>query len=164
MVSDTQVPPVRTAEEIVSYYQAHGDADLLGFEADVLLPYLTFDQARQFLVPDAVAEQWEHSPLTREQILADMADYMAFAWGKVRDHRGISASRSVEKMATWLWLLQDEPTRDYALNGEHYAQYGAPILARICQVYGFPIPDGEDLANMAAGRPCYPGCTEGCGE
>jgi hypothetical protein len=82
---------------------------------------------------------------------------MAFAWGKARDHRGISASRSVEKMRTWVWLLDDPEIT------ANYQNYGAPILRAICERYGFPIPDGDDMRRMSEGEPCRDGCDEGCG-
>jgi hypothetical protein len=155
---------MRTLDDIVEYYRKHGKDDLLGFSAEVLLPYLPAEKLRKFAKDDADLSEWEPKPLDRETVLAEMKEYMAFAWDKVYAHRGISASRSVEKMAAWVWLLADEDTYAFAKESEHYTNYGAPILMKICQVYGFPIPDDEGVRRMTRGKPCHDGCEEGCGQ
>lgn len=162
---NTEHPAVRTAEEVAEHYRREQGSDILGFMANVLLPYLPFELARPFLKEGATAEAWgEAQPLTREYILQEMGAYLVFGWGKVEDHRGISASRTVEKMRTWLWLLRDEETLRFAEDSGNYAQYGAPVLKRICEVYGFEMPTDERLLRMAQGLPCVPGCRSGCGE
>jgi len=88
---------------------------------------------------------------------------MEFAWGKIEDHRGISANRSIEKMEAWLWLLDDEETLA-ALEEAPYKNYGAPKLKVICDKYGFPVPQDETIQNMIASRPCREGCQDGCGQ
>ena len=106
---------MRTLDEIVEHYRSTMDEDQLGFTAEVLLPYLPFDRAQRFLKPAALSEDWpDPAKLSRDSILAEMKDYMNFAWGKVEDHRGISASCSVEKMCAWLWLLDDDDTMAFA--------------------------------------------------
>lgn len=155
---------MRTPDEIVAHYRAIAADDFLGFAADVLLSYLTFDQARPLLRDDATADLWgEVLPLDRDGVIAAMRSYMAFAWGKVTGHRGISASRSVAKMGAWLWLLGDDALAAQVADPANYPQYGAPALKLVCDAYGFPVPDSPGLANMIAGLPCYPGCEEGCG-
>lgn len=153
---------MRTVDEIVEYYRREQGNDFFGFTAEVLLSYLTAEQFKEFAKPDADLSEWKAQPLTREYVLEEMRKYMEFAWGKVEDHRGLSAGRSIEKMQAWLWLLGDEETRAFADDGDNYAQYGAPILKKICEVYGFPIPEGEAIKRMSQGLPCYEGCQEGC--
>ena len=97
----------------------------------------------------------------RDAVLANMREYMDFAWGKVEDHRGISASRSVEKFGAWIWALGDEETLR-KFEATNYAPYGAPQLAFVCATYGFPIPGSSELARMIDGEPCIPGCQDGC--
>jgi hypothetical protein len=155
---------MRTVEEIIKRCQRNSDP--LGFGDEALALFLTFDEAQPIIRPDALAwagarEWWdaETKPRTREAVLAEMREYMDLAWQTVRYHRGISAGRSVEKMKAWVWLLRDATDIDW----DNYAQYGAPILMRICEVYGFNIPLDEGNQRMAAGKPCRPGCEEGCG-
>src|SRR3990167_8430100 len=157
---------MKTQGQIVEYYRHNKEEDFLGFAGEVLLCYLDFDHAKEFLKPKTYSDEWNTDvyPLTREKLLADIKDYMAFAWGKVENHRGISASRSVEKMEAWLWLLEDEKTLSFAKNEANYKNYGAPVLKKICEVYGFAIPDSKEIQNMTRGERCCVDCDEGCGE
>ena len=154
---------MRTSAEIAEHYRRTRDDDFLGFAAGVLLAYLTAEEFREFAKPDADLSDWIARPLEREAVIAEMRDYMEFAWGKVRDHRGISAKRSRDKMGAWLFVLGDDELREVVERGA-YAQYGAPALKAVCDKYGFPVPEGEDIARMMRGLPCRPGCEEGCGQ
>lgn len=155
---------MKTAEQIVAYVKddASKAADPLGFGLELLITHLPFWHAREFLVEGAVEADWEHVPLTRDTIVSAMREYAGFGWGKVQDHRGLSAGRTITKMATWLWILEEEGLRQAVLDADH-AQYGAPGLALVCERFDFPIPDGEDVKRMIAGDPCEPGCDMGCG-
>lgn len=155
-------PLPRTAEEILAYIKE--PRGMFDFTADVAVGFLPYSLAEEFLNDEYKAkvaageEEWKQHPLTRDFVIEQMRDYMEFAWGKVEDHRGLSAGRSVNKMTAWCWLLGDEETTD-----THHAQYGAPILMAVCKKYGFPAPEGEWVARMAAGKRCRPDCDEGCG-
>jgi hypothetical protein len=93
---------MRTIDEIIEYYRQESKNDPLGFEGQALLPFLSAEQAREFLQEGADLSEWQQSPLMFESIVKQMREYMDFAWDKVLDHRGISASRSVSKMQAWL--------------------------------------------------------------
>ncbi len=150
---------MRTQDEIVEHIRAN--EGLLDFTASALVPYLDFEHAKPWLKEDVTADQWKPTPLDRETVLAEMREYMEFAWGKVEDHRGISASRSVDKMGAWVWLLgDDEVLADFKATG--YPNYGAPKLAVVCRAYGFPIPDDEGVQRMIQGDDCGIGDC-GCG-
>lgn len=157
---------MRTPEQIVHrmQHQQDLDEDLLGFKAEVLVSFLTFDQAKPLLKPDTNPENWtEVSPLTEDEVLRQMRNYMIFAWQKAIDHRGISASRSVEKIGEWLWLLEEESV----IVGVPYPQYGVPLLLKVCEAFEFQIPTvagGPDvIARMGRGEPCERACQNGCG-
>jgi hypothetical protein len=151
---------MKTTAQIVEYCKKNND--IFGFTLDVLVPYLPREDALQFLEPDFDNSKWRTHPPTEEEVLADIQRYMEFAWGKARDHRGLSAGRSITKMQAWLWLLDEDDLLLFSMDDSNYPSYGAPILKKICEKYNFPIPEGEDIANMAQGFPCYPGCEEGC--
>ena len=166
---------MRTQEEIVERCRAKS-AEFLSFEPEVLLDYLDYAHAKEFLEPEVTEEQWaglDHGAggnapshkriLVESDIPEQMAGYMSFAWGKVEDHRGISAGRSIEKLKALAWLLGDDETVTFAEDSSNYPQYGAPILKCLCQRYDLPIPEGEGLRRMAEGLPCVDGCEEGCG-
>ena len=134
---------------------------MFGFESEVYISYLTFEQARALLKPDATEESWGEV-----QNLADARSHLAayvaeVGWPKASGHRGISAGRSIEKVLAWLWLLEDEETAAQ-VNAALYPQYGCPKLAVLCARYDLPIPQGEDVQRMIAGEPCAPGCEMGC--
>lgn len=155
---------MRTQEEIVAKIKASNS--MLGFELEVYFTYLTFEAAKPLLNPkfwEGEDTKWKGvKEPNRDNLLADMRKYMAFAWEKVEGHRGISAGRSVEKMEAWLWLLEDEETLK-AVECASYQNYGAPKLKVICDKYGFPVPDSDALRRMIDGDHCGAGYTCGCG-
>ncbi len=98
-----------------------------------------------------------------ELITAYMAEN---GWDKALGHRGISASRTIQKIGAWLWLLNrgDLYERFLATN---YPQYGVPMLVLVCKELGLPMPierDAKRIERMARGLPCEPGCENGCGQ
>ena len=152
---------MRTQQEIVDRMKA--ESSIFAFGSEVLAGYLELEHLRPFCKRDADLADHKPSPLTSEHVLAEMRGYMEFAWGKALGHRSISASRSVEKFAAWLWLLGDDEMFSFAEADSTYAQYGVPVLKAISVKYGFPFPDGPAVARMAQGLPCTAGCVEGCG-
>ena len=153
---------MRTQDEIATYYGTKRADDILGFIAEVLLPYLDFAHAKPYLKATASAEAWTADPIDEAKILGAARDYADFAWEKVEDHRGISASRSVQKLASMAWLLGREDVVKFMEDSANYPQYGAPAVAHFCEAFGFPIPDGEMVARMRRGEPCSEDCDEGC--
>lgn len=153
---------MRTSEEILQKIKDSYSDDMFGFATSALIEFLPFDLAKPFLVETAKEEEWKVTPSTHEAIVAVMRDYMAFAWDKVWDHRGISAGRSVEKMAAWAWMLGDDDLVAQIVDDANYPQYGAPALAIVCRKFDFPIPDVEGLHRMIRGDTCEPGCDMGC--
>lgn len=149
---------MRSDEEILARYHAVKDDDLLGFKAEVLLQALSREGAKS--KPGAPFNDWRET--TNETLQRDLANYMQFAWDKARNHRGISASRSVDKITEMAWLLGRDDVVD-AMSTAGYENYGAPKLAAACLLLGLPVPDSNRLRNMIAGQPCVAGCAEGCG-
>ena len=154
---------MRTQDEIAA--KIRGSRGFLDFTTDALLHYLDFEHAREFIKPDVTAEKWAecHVPLADDKVISEMRDYMAFAWEKVEDHRGISASRSVDKMTAWAWLLGDGGAYE-AIEAAGFTNYGAPKLAAVCITLGFPIPDDAGVRRMIAGMSCGASGQCGCGE
>ena len=160
---------MRTQDEIVARLRAPRGDLLFNFEPDVLLPQLDFDRAREFLKDGATAEEWgratdgveERYPLGEAAALRDFRSYAAFAWSKARYHRGLSAIRSVQKLSAWAWLLGRDDVLE-AVERADYAPYGCPKLKVICEAFGFPVPDDEELVRMMRGEPCTPDCEDGC--
>lgn len=154
-------PALRTKEEAIAW--CDGRNSPFGFEQEVIVEFLTFEEARRWLKPEATSDGWpEPAALTSESVTEKMRGYMDFAWSKVAGHRGLSASRSIQKMSAWLYLLGDDDLLNLCNDPRQYPQYGAPILKAICEKYGFPMPNSDSIARMAHGQPCEPGCQQGC--
>jgi hypothetical protein len=154
---------VRTQEEILARLN-DGEDDFLGFRREVLATHLTFENVKPMLKPD--------SQLTEEEWLAeegpdkevDAEGYLEFAIGKIQNHRGISAGRSVIKLTEMAWLLgRDDVVA--AMEQAEYQNYGAPQVKAFALGMGLPWPSNDQsLEAMANGEPCEPDCTEGCGQ
>lgn len=149
----------RTQVEIKERMATHSGL----FFRDVLEGYLSDEewQAAGYHYPNVSAadqlatRRAQGRPLAADDfpaIKAAMGKYMEFAWDKVADQRGISASRSIEKMQEWAWLLGDDEVVAWCNDLALYPQYGAPILGRICEKYGFPIPESDILPYYLRGE------------
>lgn len=153
---------MRTQDEIVARIKAKEveKKSLFGFDLDVLICNLDFERAKPWLTPEAKAEEWVVG-----DVKAKALDYLEFAWGKAEDHRGLSASRSVEKMTEYCWLLGHDALVKRIEAGEiGYAQYGTPILRAVSEALGYPVPTTPALVRMMSGASCEPGCENGCGQ
>lgn len=153
---------MRTQDEIAERYRAVESTDVFGFQREVLIESMDFEHAQPYLKPEVTAEQWVGARLTDGEVLKAAGEYMEFAWGKVIDHRGISAERSVQKITEHAWLLGRDDVMIAIVKAPH-AQYGAPKLKVACEAFGWPIPDDDAIRRMIDGEPCRPGCDEGCG-
>ncbi len=159
---------MRTNLEIVSKIRKH-ENDFFGFISTDLLEYLSFDLAKQFLEGDDIKKvesgkaKWKPSSLKTPYIIKSMKKYMVFALSKAENHRGLSASRSIEHFKAWIWLLGND---DYNfIRWNNYKNYGAPVLRQICEKYQFAFPDDNiGLKNMSQGLKCSENCKEGCGK
>ncbi|MGW5259624.1 hypothetical protein ACWEQG_01535 [Microbispora sp. NPDC004025] len=151
----------RTQDDILTRARTIQNDDFFGFRTEVLVGALEYEHARGFLKPETTAEEWGPAP-DDEAILAQARDYYQFALDKIRDHRGISASRSVAKLTEFAWLLGKDDVVT-AMDQADYAQYGAPKIKAFATGLGLAWPPDEDMTRMAAGEPCTPDCAEGCG-
>src|SRR5581483_378596 len=132
---------------------------------DVLIDALDFENAKPFLREGATAQDWaeyQHGPTT---VGMNARDYYKFALGKIENHRGISASRSVQKLTEYAWLLGLDHLAAHLeemTEGGGYANYGAPIVRLLGEALGLAWPDSEVMRRMAQGLPCTDECLEGC--
>jgi hypothetical protein len=142
----------------------HGEEpDPLGFKGEAIIEALDRDTMLDLLrSPDA---DWNDVDLP-----ATMRDYLAFAVGKALGHRGISATRSVEKFTIWIWCLADQDLAD-RFESADYPQYGAPKLQVLIEHFGLGnLPeeiretlDTEKWRRMSRGEFCVATCRDGCG-
>lgn len=133
---------MRTDDEILARIEAIKEQDFFGFKTGDLVCRLPFEKAKPFLKDDATPEQWgDQRPLDPESIKAEMLDYMAFAWDKANNCRGISAGRSIDHMSVWLWLMDRDAAAEQILD---YDQYGKPQLRAICEEFGWDWRQWDD--------------------
>lgn len=134
---------------------------MFGFDVEVLARALTFEQAQGagILKEDATDDGWGEPFADDDAVRAAAVDYLQFAFGKAQDHRGLSASRSVDKMTEFLWLLNIDTT---PVGEASFQNYGVPQLKVVAGLLDVPFPTDADLVRMADGLPCRPECDEGC--
>lgn len=156
---------MRTQNAIVARVLSLRDHDVFGHRLEVLIDRLDYAHAKQFLTDcgEVNAVEWNVLLAKQRGVKSEAIDYLEFAWGKARNHRGLSALRSVEKLTEWAWLLRDDALVA-AISAAGFAQYGAPKLAVISRALGAPMPDDVATLRMIAGEKCRPDCDEGCGQ
>ena len=137
----------RTPEEILARIEQGKDDDFFGFQTTGLVSFLPYESARPFLREGTVSTDWKQFTNPAQQIKG----YAGFAWDKANNRRGLSASRSVEHMKTWLWLDGKDELAERM--GSVYEYYGKPCLVLVCREYGIAwetLDDGE-WANDESG-------------
>ena len=126
---------MRTDDEILARIEAIKESDWMGTQVGDLVMRLPFEKAQAFLNDDAKkagSSDWVPMPRDRAALIAEMLDYMPFAWGKANGCRGLSAGRSMDHYAAWTWLAGDDfgDLTDYKF-------YGKGNLCEICERYGW---------------------------
>jgi len=152
----------RTQNEIVARLhkiQAAG-CDMFGFATEVLAAYLDKEHIAEFVKPETDLSEWVPEPL--DQAGEAGAEYLDFAFGKAEDHRGISAGRSIIKLAEFAWL-QGRDDVVAAMDDTPYPNYGVPQLMVYARMFELPVPNSPTLARMGQGKRCVPHCDSGCG-
>lgn len=150
----------RSQTDIVARMEAIKDEDWMGFQRDVLLGYLDYEHAKPYLKPEATAEEWAEA-MTAEDPAVAGAEYLQFAIGKARDHRGISASRSVDKLTMYAWLAgRDDVVA--AMDEADYANYGVPKLRAFAEGMSCSWPTDAELDGMSRGAGCGADYECGC--
>ena len=122
---DSEMP---TQDQILSRIQEKAE-EALNFENEVLIPHLDFEHVQEFLKAGVTAEEWN-----REECIPPLKEakmYMEnFGWPKAIGHRGISASRTVQKMAAWAFLMDDAKAMSI-IETSAYPMYGVPVLLKL---------------------------------
>lgn len=155
---------MRAQDEIVTRIEFLSvTEDILGFRKEVLVTALDLQHARPFIKRSITATKWARMAVPAEETEQVARNYYSFAVAEIEDHRGISASRSVEKLTEYAWLLGNDELVD-SMAALDYPQYGAPIVKAWGHAFGEPWPDKPWAIRMAAGLPCVDGCVEGCSQ
>lgn len=138
---------MRTQEEIVAKIKGTTqEEDFFGHKRGDWIAFLTFDNAKEFLKQDALEEaekEWGAVPDTDEDVLNRIREYLEFAWDKANNLRGLSASRSIEHMEAWIWLLGNEELAKQ-FDEVEYEHYGKEKLIVISEYVGFNWKEHDD--------------------
>lgn len=120
----------RTDDEIRSRIAELEHRDFFGFVRSDLIDYLPYADAKPFLKEGVTEADWTPRPRDDDAIIGQIREYMPFAWEKANDCRGLSASRSMNHMQAWLWMLGHD---EAAAALDDYELYGKPQLRAICE-------------------------------
>ena len=131
-------------EEVKRIMENPSDKDF-GFDISVAIDYISLEDDPKHFKEDYKKQvkegKAEHHQITDVYEAAhDFLDYMVFAWRKARDERGLSAGRSITKLAAWMKIL-NRPDVAKILNDDNlYAEYGKPALRKACEMLGINCP------------------------
>jgi hypothetical protein len=110
-----------------------------------LAEFIPFDKLKDFgfdVKEGVTANDWQHKEWTRENILEQLKEDVAFGFEKALDQRGISASMMYHVVQMWNSALEEGLE-----NFDDYAQYGLPLFKATAVKYGFDNPIEEDEGN-----------------
>lgn len=134
---------MKTLEQIAEVYE---DNTLDGRQSYRLAQFLTFNQLPKFgLKPrEGITEEEFNKtvkPFTRENVLAQLQEDVAFGFEKALNRRGISSGLMFECVRFWNWVLE-EGLEDW--DEDNYAMYGLPLFKATAVKYGWDNPIGND--------------------
>lgn len=118
----------------------------LDFSHDVAILFLPFDEIKcnlkeEYRIKIESGESTWQQVVSAMEAAQDFLDYMIFAWMKANNERGISAWRSISKLATWMRILSRSDVADVLEDLDNFDPYGKPALSRACEMLGIPAPD-----------------------
>lgn len=130
---------MRKQQEIIQRLKDIESEDVFGIERSDLIPYLDYENAKEFLKEGITKEEWDKDrKSTDEEVMKEMSGYIEFAWDKAIGERGLSANRNIMHYSAWIWLLNDGSFEEYKEKCDNeYSEYGKPVLSWICKKYGY---------------------------
>lgn len=157
LIKKNNLSLARTSEEILE--RIENNDDIFGFATQVLIDYLPWEHSKSFYKDEFVAsvengQNKAPSPPELETKVQAFVDYMKFAWEKATNQRGLSASRSIQKLGAHLWALGRQDLYDILYDERLYAPYGAPALVKVCDEMGIDVPENvrafsKDMRNCS---------------
>lgn len=137
---------MKTLEQLIKDYK---DSTLDGRQSYRFAQFLTFDKLTKFgLEPEdgVTEEEWNKNvkPFTRENVLTQLEEDVAFGFEKALDKRGISSWMMFECVKFWNNILE-EGLENWS--DSNYAMYGLPLFKATAVKYGWDNPIGSDTGN-----------------
>jgi hypothetical protein len=134
---------LKTIEQIKAEYKTQ---TLDGRDITRLIDFIPEEDLPSFgvtLKPEYVGKH-EAKPLTREAVLEQLKEDVAFGFEKALNRRGLSAGMMFQVVQMWNWILE-EGLEDFS-EGD-YAMYGLPLFKATAVKYDFANPIGEDTGS-----------------
>lgn len=136
----------RSQDEITARaHEAYARDPLLGTEAADLAAALDREHLAQlpWLDQEAIAGLADEDIAvnTPEAVHTVAVSYMEFALTKANNGRGISAWRSLNHYAAWLWLCLEDADWEQFADWEDYEDYGLAHLATARRLLGMEDPE-----------------------
>jgi len=122
------------------------ESSFLGCECEIAVNFLPFEEGKDKFKKEYI-QRVEDGEIKHTYIsdvsegTQDFLDYMVFAWMKAMDERGLSALRSIIKLATWIEILGRKDVADILNDDKLYNPYGRPALREACKKLGINYPD-----------------------
>lgn len=136
---------MKTLEQIILQYETR---TIDGRDLNRLADFLTVEQIEKLGMSFNTQEGRDShvaKEFTREAVLAQLKEDVAFGFTKALNRRGISAGCMFEVVMMWNWVLE-EGLEDFDSNN-NYAQYGLPLFKATAVKYGFENPIGDDTGS-----------------
>lgn len=131
-MENTERKIIRSQDEICALINSFTRMDdFFGVKKGDLIFYLDWEHAKPFL--KCSEEEWKTREGQDKSPVQEMKSYMPFAWDKANNFRGLSAGRSLDHYAVWLWLIGEEEIPKRFAN---YQFYGKDQLKDICDFLG----------------------------
>lgn len=138
----------RSSAEVAARVIEARKRDALGFEWHEYLIWVDFEDLAKVAEGSTTTEvEWDEVTSERGPIVEVMREYMAFAWEKANDCRGISAARSMMHYRAWLWLSGEDGFEDLT----EYDNYGKDHLVRVCEHLGLDVAEFDDGVRTNGG-------------
>ena len=136
---------MKTLEYIAENYKSE---TIDGRDFHRLAQFIPFDMLPKFGIEPSDEwndkEKWDANvkPFTRENILKQLEEDVAFGFEKALNKRGISSGLMYAVVKMWNWILE-EGLEDF----DNYPMYGLPLFKATAVKYGFDNPIGDDTGS-----------------
>ena len=132
---------MKTLQQIKENYTSN---TIDGRDLTRLMQFIPEEKLKDFditLKPEYVGTH-KHIEFTKENVLIQLKEDVAFGFEKALNRRGISAELMAEVVQMWNWILEEGLE-----NFDDYPMYGLPIFKATAIKYGFENPIGEDTGS-----------------
>lgn len=140
---------MKTLEQIAqAFANNERESCLDGRDLNRLAQFIPYDMLPKFGLE--LNEEWNNKekwdaqvkPFTRENVLKQLEEDVAFGFEKALNKRGISSSLMYHVVQMWNWILE-EGLEDF----DDYPMYGLPLFKATAVKYGFDNPIGDDTGS-----------------